>query len=225
MIYTTKRFSFQGGEYVEFVDETGKTIGKNGKPRYLKNAGKKAMEILKKNKGKAIAGTVALGTAAGAGIAYSKKKKKKEFSSTLRQKIFFLGLQGEAITGDQLKQRIAQDKANGTYTKASNSLDNLKLDSGTKIEQNTLQRQTQRAANKANASGVKEAAMKARTQGYNAGVNAGMNAGAKSVGVMGGLKNTWNRSGALGKAGMVGTGLLATGLVAKGLFGGGNKDD
>lgn len=206
MIYTTKRFSFQGGEYVEFVDETGKTIGKNGKPRYLKNAGKKAMEILKKNKGKAIAGTVALGTAAGAGIAYSKKKKKKEFSSTLRQKIFFLGL---------------QDKANGTYTKASNSLDNLKLDSGTKIEQNTLQRQTQRAANKANASGVKEAAMKARTQGY----KAGMNAGTKSVGVMGGLKNTWNRSGALGKAGMVGTGLLATGLVAKGLFGGGNKDD
>ena len=221
MIYTTKRFSFQGGEYVEFVDETGKIIGKNGKPRYLKNAGKKAMEILKKNKGKAIAGTVALGTAAGAGIAYSKKKKKKEFSSTLRQKIFFLGLQGEAITGDQLKQRIAQDKANGTYTKASNSLDNLKLDSGTKIEQNTLQRQTQRAANKANASGVKEAAMKARTQGY----QAGMNAGTKSVGVMGGLKNTWNRSGALGKAGMVGTGLLATGLVAKGLFGGGNKDD
>lgn len=221
MIYTTKRFSFQGGEYVEFVDETGKTIGKNGKPRYLKTAGKKAMEILKKNKGKAIAGTVALGTAAGAGIAYSKKKKKKEFSSTLRQKIFFLGLQGEAITGDQLKQRIAQDKANGTYTKASNSLDNLKLDSGTKIEQNTLQRQTQRAANKANASGVKEAAMKARTQGY----KAGMNAGTKSVGVMGGLKNTWNRSGALGKAGMVGTGLLATGLVAKGLFGGGNKDD
>ena len=221
MIYTTKRFSFQGGEYVEFLDETGKTIGKNGKPRYLKNAGKKAMEILKKNKGKAIAGTVALGTAAGAGIAYSKKKKKKEFSSTLRQKIFFLGLQGEAITGDQLKQRIAQDKANGTYTKASNSLDNLKLDSGTKIEQNTLQRQTQRAANKANASGVKEAVMKARTQGY----KAGMNAGTKSVGVMGGLKNTWNRSGALGKAGMVGTGLLATGLVAKGLFGGGNKDD
>ena len=221
MIYTTKRFSFQGGEYVEFVDETGKTIGKNGKPRYLKNAGKKAMEILKKNKGKAIAGTVALGTAAGAGIAYSKKKKKKEFSSTLRQKIFFLGLQGEAITGDQLKQRIAQDKANGTYTKASNSLDNLKLDSGTKIEQNTLQRQTQRAANKANASGVKEAVMKARTKGY----KAGMNAGTKSVGVMGGLKNTWNRSGALGKAGMVGTGLLATGLVAKGLFGGGNKDD
>lgn len=98
MIYSTKRFSFKGGEYVEFIDEKGKVIGKNGKTQYLKTAKNKATELLKTKKGKAIAGTVALGTAVGAGLAARKKymteKELKEFSEFLEERNYALNLGG-----------------------------------------------------------------------------------------------------------------------------------
>lgn len=99
MIYSTKRFSFKGGEYVEFIDEKGRVIGKNGKTQYLKTAKNKAAELLKTKKGKVIAGTVALGTAVGAGVAATKKKymtekELKEFSEFLEERNYALNLGG-----------------------------------------------------------------------------------------------------------------------------------
>lgn len=100
MIYSTKRFSFKGGEYVEFIDEKGKVIGKNGKTQYLKTAKNKATELLKTKKGKVIAGTVALGTAVGAGVAARKKymteKELKEFSEFLEERNYAFNLGGLA---------------------------------------------------------------------------------------------------------------------------------
>lgn len=95
MIYSTKRFSFKGGEYVEFIDEKGRVIGKNGKTKYLKTAKNKVTELLKTKKGKAIAGTVALGTAVGAGVAATRKKymtekELKEFSEFLEERNYAL---------------------------------------------------------------------------------------------------------------------------------------
>lgn len=85
MIYTTKRFSINGGEYVEFIDEKGRVIGKNGKTQYLKTAKNKAAEMLKTKKGKAIAGgALVLGTI-GTGVAASKKKKEKKYSVTMTE--------------------------------------------------------------------------------------------------------------------------------------------
>lgn len=82
----------------------------------------------------------------------------------------------------------------------------------TQIAEKTAAQQAERAATMANPT---LAAKKASQQGFQRG--------AKSVGMMGGIKNTFNKAGTMGKAGMIGGGLLATGLIAKGLFGG-NKD-
>lgn len=85
MIYTTKRFSINGGEYVEFIDEKGKVIGKNGKTQYLKTAKNKTAEMLKTKKGKAIAGGALVVGTIGAGVAASKKKKEKKYSVTMTE--------------------------------------------------------------------------------------------------------------------------------------------
>ena len=100
MIYSTKRFSFKGGKYVEFIEKDGRVIGKNGKTQYLKTAKNKAANFLKTKKGKAIAGTVALGTAVGAGVAARKKymteKELKEFSEFLEERNYAFNLGGLA---------------------------------------------------------------------------------------------------------------------------------
>jgi hypothetical protein len=70
-------------------------------------------------------------------------------------------------------------------------------------------RQAERLANINNASGVANAAKRARNQGYISGKN--------SVGIVGGIKNTWNRAGTLGKVGMSAAGLAAAGTMAYGL--------
>ena len=100
MIYSTKRFSFKGGEYVEFIDENGKVIGKNGKTQHLKTAKNKTTELLKTKKGKYIAGgALALGTI-GAGVAARKKymteKELKEFSEFLEERNYAFNLGGLA---------------------------------------------------------------------------------------------------------------------------------
>lgn len=100
MIYSTKRFSFKGGEYVEFIEKDGRVIGKDGKTQYLKTAKNKATELLKTKKGKAIAGTIALGTDIGAGVAARKKymteKELKEFSEFLEERNYAFNLGGLA---------------------------------------------------------------------------------------------------------------------------------
>lgn len=86
------------------------------------------------------------------------------------------------------------------------------------------------ANNQITADAAKKAATRAATQnsatlaGKKAAA-AGFQRGANSVGVVGGLKNTFNRAGTLGKAGMLGAGAVATGLLAKGLFGGKKDND
>lgn len=58
----------------------------------------------------------------------------------------------------------------------------------------------------------------AKVTGYNKGVN--------STGITGGVRNTWNKAGTLGKAGMVAGSLAVTGLAVKGIssmFGNNNK--
>lgn len=84
------------------------------------------------------------------------------------------------------------------------------------INAQTAARQQQRAA------GVKQT-----RDAYKQG-RAGFNKGRSQTGIMGGIKNTWAKSGTLGKAGMVGAGVLATGLAAKGvasMFGGGGNSN
>lgn len=54
--------------------------------------------------------------------------------------------------------------------------------------------------------------------------NAGKRVGQGSVGVTGGLKNTWRNAGTMGKAGMVGAGVGAGYLLGKGLGLWGNKN-
>lgn len=70
-------------------------------------------------------------------------------------------------------------------------------------------RATERAANIANPGRI------AGKQGFERG--------AKSVGVLGGIKNTWNKGGA-GKAGLIAAGTGAALLAGKALFGGKKKD-
>ena len=102
---------------------------------------------------------------------------------------------------------------------------------GVTTQQNTIMnreatRAANRAANKANSAAVAEAAKRARSQGFNAGLSKGtaqgFKSGANSVGVWGGIKNTWNRPGIAGKAGLIagGTALAGTAYLAgKQLFG------
>lgn len=55
--------------------------------------------------------------------------------------------------------------------------------------------------------------------------NSGKRVGQSSVGVLGGLKNTWNRAGIGGKAGMGAAAVGGTYLLGKGLGLWGNKKD
>ena len=51
-----------------------------------------------------------------------------------------------------------------------------------------------------------------------AATKAGFQRGANSVGIMGGLKNTFAKAGTVGKTGLIGAGVLGTGLAAKGAY-------
>lgn len=160
-------------------------------------------------------------------------------SFVLKRKLFFLGLNGEVITGGQMRQALgkqgALSGADGQLGKADvlkkpttpalteqtkTAFENFKLKSGIDSQAKEAQKAAQRALNKTNSEGIKKAAMRARTQGFNAGKKQGFNAGQRSVGVMQGMKNTWGRMGTAGKIGTAAAGVAATGLALKGLFGG-----
>lgn len=150
----------------------------------------------------------------------------KRFSSRFAEKLFMIDPKtGEFITGEQMMQqnnwKTQKDPTTGkTITVDANGNRVNKTQMQTAVAQNgqnVAQQQAQRAANRkaniANAPAVKEAAVRARTQGY----QAGQQAGARSVGVMGGMKNTWNNAGTMGKAGMIAGGVALTGLALNGL--------
>lgn len=58
---------------------------------------------------------------------------------------------------------------------------------------------------------------KAYNMGKTSGVQVGMKAGQSSVGIMGGMKNTWNNMGTAGKVGTAAAAIGATALAAKGI--------
>lgn len=99
-----------------------------------------------------------------------------------------------------LKQRQEGKLAAGTGKEA---LQNLKNENLAKTQAADAQRAAQRMVNKANPGA--------------AAAKAGFQRGANSVGVMGGLKNTFTKAGTAGKAGMIGAGLVGAGLLAKGI--------
>jgi len=98
-----------------------------------------------------------------------------------------------------LKQRQAGNLAPGT---AKEALQKLKADNLAKTQAEEAARAAQRAANKANP--------------INAVAKANFQRGANSVGVLGGIKNTYAKAGTVGKAGMIGAGVIGAGLLAKG---------
>ena len=58
---------------------------------------------------------------------------------------------------------------------------------------------------------------KAYNMGKTSGVQVGMKAGQSSVGIMGGMKNTWNSMGTAGRVGTAAAAIGATALAAKGV--------
>ena len=110
------------------------------------------------------------------------------------------------------------------------SYEALKGQAQQKMNQDIAQRATERAANKAvGTQAFKQAAQTGGKDAVNQLSNAATNAyksGQGSVGLMGGLKNTWAQSGKMGKAGMVaaGAGLGLAAAKGLGLFGGSNKN-
>jgi hypothetical protein len=99
-----------------------------------------------------------------------------------------------------LKQRQSGNLAAGTGKEA---LQKLKADNLAKTQAQESARAAQRAINKANPGA--------------AAAKAGFQRGTKSVGILGGLKNTYAKAGTAGKAGMIGAGLVGAGLLAKGI--------
>lgn len=146
----------------------------------------------------------------------------------LKRKVFALTADGGGVSLDSLKTEWTNG---GGKEKLGSFKDWYKgKDTGlnavnTGIKDKAAKDAAMRAANKANADGVKNAAMRARTSGYNAGMNAGMKQGAASVGIKQGALNSWNRMGTMGKVGTVGA--LAGGalLAGKALFGGKKKEE
>lgn len=99
-----------------------------------------------------------------------------------------------------LKQRQSGNLAAGTGKEALQKLKNENL---AKTQAQEASRAAQRAVNKANPGA--------------AAAKAGFQRGANSVGIMGGIKNTFSKAGTAGKVGMIGAGLVGAGLLAKGI--------
>ena len=141
----------------------------------------------------------------------------------LKRKLFFLATDGTSFTRAQ-----AEDATGKT---GSAAIRDFRVSQATTNATNTATRATERAANKAvGTTAFKQAAQTGGKEGVNAlksasksAYTAGQTAGAKSVGLMGGFKNTWAKAGTGGKAGMALAGAAGLGLMAKGLFG--NKKD
>ena len=134
----------------------------------------------------------------------------------LKRKLFFIGPNGEAITGQQL---IDMKKKTGGTLK--NTLSNIRSENATQNAINTEARAATRNLNKQAHNQFKQlgaagdkAGISALTQknAIKGAAQGGFKAGQSSVGAMQGMKNTWARQGTMGKAG------IAAGAVAGGYF-------
>ena len=126
----------------------------------------------------------------------------------LRQKVFFLDANGNAITGDQLK---AQKAAAGGSLK--DNLAKMKVDQAAAANAKAAQRAAERTALKANAPAVANVAKAANAKGYNAGVKAGQASATVNKGT---IMNTWNKMGTAGKVGTAVAGAAIGGLALAG---------
>jgi threonine synthase len=110
---------------------------------------------------------------------------------------------------DKYRQYLPVSETTPVVTLNEGNTPLIKADNLAKTQAADAQRAAQRMANKANPGA--------------AAAKAGFQRGANSVGVMGGLKNTFAKAGTAGKAGMIGAGIVGAGLLAKGassMFGG-----
>jgi hypothetical protein len=216
-IYTVKRFSER--ERIRNAWEVAKKKATNAK---IVKEGSKFGKY-----GKLAAAGVGLGLAAGLGKkAYDKKREKKfsDASYTLKRKLFF-EFNGHVVTGDEI---AAYRKANGGT--ARNALEAIGQSKTASANQSAAIRTETRALNKAS----HDSFVQMGKAGNKAGINnlkasnatqGAFNAGQKSVGAMGGMRNTWSRMGTMGKAGTIAAGAAVAGLALKGLTSGRKKNE
>ena len=145
----------------------------------------------------------------------------------LKRKLFFLGPNGEVITG---KEVMAMKKKQGGTLKdalrkvrSENAIQNAintEVSAATKDlnkQSNAQFKQLGAAGNREGINALKQQnALKGATQG-------GFKAGQNSVGAMQGMRNTWNNMGTMSKVGTVAAGATVAGLALKGLLGGKKK--
>ena len=125
----------------------------------------------------------------------------------LRQKVFFLDANGNAITGDLKAQKAA---AGGSL---KDNLAKMKVDQAAAANAKAAQRAAERTALKANAPAVANVAKAANAKGYNAGVKAGQSSATINKGT---IMNTWNKMGTAGKVGTAVAGAAIGGLALAG---------
>lgn len=144
---------------------------------------------------------------------------------TLKRRLFSIDENGNVITPQQRKQQLANrfGVKNGSVSKTiGTKAPNGKLTFNNTIKQDiqnrknqTFQQNTKQIMQKNQQRQITQSSLgKSMT---NKAFKAGQTQGQQSVGLLGGLKNTWNKSGTLGKIGMVGAGVLTAGLAAKGI--------
>ena len=125
---------------------------------------------------------------------------------TLKRRTFSLLDNGSGKSISEFKNEYkslgGQDKLGKSFKEWFKGADSGLAATNKKIAEQEAKRAAQRAANIANPGAV--------------AAKAGFKRGASSVGVLGGLKNTFAKAGTAGKIGMVGAGLAGLGLAAKG---------
>lgn len=147
----------------------------------------------------------------------------------LKRKLFFLGKNGEVITGEEVLKKKKQQ--GGTLKDA---LGQVRSENATQNAIDTEVRATTRNLNKQSNAQFKQLGAAGDKAGIGAlkqqnalkgAAQGGFKAGQKSVGVMQGMKNTWGRMGNVGKAGVVAGAAAGGYFLGKGLgLWGNNKE-
>ena len=143
-----------------------------------------------------------------------------------------------ALIGDSGKSNMILDPKTGKYIRnpelfhngqtAQQMADTIKSQTAMNIKADAAEaasRASRKEVGQVFNKEVTSIAKNANQKGYQAGMKAGINQGAKSVGVIGGLKNTWRNTGTMGKAGMGAAAVGGTYILGKGLGLWGNKKE
>lgn len=224
-VYVIKRFSAE-----DYFRKSWENAKKEATDAIIIEEGS---EVIKKGSkfgkyGKLAAAGVGIGLAAGLGKkAYDKKKKQNEekkfsnISYVLKRRNFSTAVLNEK-TGEIMNS--ANHAANSLASKDASYYANLGKEWGTTSTADLVKKGSQSRVGSFQADrtlGGVESYKKVNSvatgkQAYQMGQN--------SVGVMGGMRNTWSRMGTMGKVGTVAAGAAVAGLAMKGLFGGKKKE-